>query len=279
VPHDTATATGEVSRQADTAGVSSAVIDPPRADGHDQRRPDSWRDLAWSRAGAIAVVLAGAPSTRAMRLSVRVALLATGSITIAVAVAVTLWNGLGPGPLDVFIGAVRVRSGLPLGPTVWLVVGAMIVLSWLLGRRPGPGTVISPLIIGSVMQVAATMLQSVGVPDALVVRIAIHLVAIGAIGFGAGALIVSRLGAGSGELLAAAASDRSGRPEPRARMAIELSWLVVGVALGGPVGLGTVLLALTIGPSVAVGHRIVNGAVEQIGERSLAYATSVSPAG
>ncbi len=277
MPNDTAAGAGEASPPADTAHVSSAVIDPPRTDASVAPRP--WRNVAWSRAGAIAVVLAAAPSTRAMRFSVRVALLVAGSFTIAVAVAVTLWNGLGPGPLDVFIGAIRVRSGLPLGPTVWLVVGSMIVMSWLLGRRPGPGTIISPLIIGVAMQATATMLESVGAPDAIVVRVVIHLLAVGAIGLGAGALIVSRLGAGSGELLAAAASDRSGRTEPRARMAIELSWLVVGVALGGPVGLGTILLALTIGPAVAVGHRIVDGAVAQTSERSLAYASSASPAG
>lgn len=235
--------------------------------------------MAWSRAGAIAVVLASAPSTKAMRLSVRVALLVAGSVAIAVAVATTLWNGLGPGPLDVFIGAVRTRTGLPLGPTVWLVVGSMILVSSLLGRRPGPGTLVSPLIIGAVMQVAATMLEPVDAPEVLVVRVVVHLLAVGAIGIGAGALIVSRLGAGSGELLASAASDRSGRAEPRVRMAIELSWLVVGVALGGPVGLGTVLLALTIGPSVAVGHRIVHGAVTRTSERSLAYAAAVAPTG
>jgi uncharacterized membrane protein YczE len=257
--------------------VSSDVIDPPRTDAPAVRSP--LRDMAWSRAGAIAVVLASAPSTKAMRLSVRVALLVAGSVAIAVAVATTLWNGLGPGPLDVFIGAVRTRTGLPLGPTVWLVVGSMILVSSLLGRRPGPGTLVSPLIIGAVMQVAATMLEPVDAPEVLVVRVVVHLLAVGAIGIGAGALIVSRLGAGSGELLASAASDRSGRAEPRVRMAIELSWLVVGVALGGPVGLGTVLLALTIGPSVAVGHRIVHGAVTRTSERSLAYAAAVAPTG
>ncbi len=266
--------TGEVGRRADTAHVSSAVIDPPRTD--EVSRSDSLRDVAWSRAGAIAVVLAGAPSTRAMRFSVRVGLLLGGSLTIAVAVAVTLWNGLGPGPLDVFIGAVRVRSGLPLGPAVWLVVGSMVVAAWLLGRRPGPGTLISPLIVGAAMQATASGLSSVAVPEALAVRVAIHLLAVGAIGIGAGALIVSRLGAGSGELLAAAASDRSGRPEPRARMAIELSWLAVGVVLGGPVGLGTVLLALTIGPAVAVGHRIVDGAVSLTDARSIAYVAAAN---
>ena len=276
MPHGTAAGTGELPGRADTAPVSSAVTDPPRADAPDATSP--LRDMAWSRAGAIAVVLAGAPSTRAMRFSVRVALLVAGSVTIAVAVATTLWNGLGPGPLDVFIGAVRARTGLPLGPTVWLVVGSMILVSSLLGRRPGPGTLVSPLIIGAVMQAAATMLAPVDAPDALVLRIVVHLLAIGAIGLGAGALIVSRLGAGSGELLASAASDRSGRAEPRVRMAIELSWLVVGVALGGPVGLGTILLALTIGPSVAVGHRIVHGTVMRTSTRSLTYAAAVASA-
>ena len=256
--------------------MSSAVTDPPRTVAPAATSP--LRDVAWSRAGAIAVVLARAPSTRAMRFSLRVALLVAGSVTIAIAVAITLWNGLGPGPLDVFIGAVRARTGLPLGPTVWLVVGSMILASSLLGRRPGPGTLVSPLIIGAVMQASATMLDSVDAPDALIVRIAVHLLAIGAIGLGAGALIVSRLGAGSGELLASAASDRSGRAEPRVRMAIELSWLVVGVALGGPVGLGTILLALTIGPSVAVGHRIVYGTVTRTSARSLTYAAAVASA-
>jgi uncharacterized membrane protein YczE len=53
-------------------------------------------------------------------------------------------------------------------------------------------------------------------------------------------------------------------------MAIELTWLAVGVALGGPVGLGTIIVALTIGPAVAVGHRFVDGAVVTTTQRSRA---------
>jgi hypothetical protein len=68
-----------------------------------------------------------------------------------------------------------------------------------------------------------------------VLRLAIHLLAIGAVGIGAGALIVSGLGAGSGELLASAASNRSGRREPRG-LAFEVTWLVIGVAMGARPG-------------------------------------------
>ncbi|MGA7756464.1 MAG: hypothetical protein WBL31_04515 [Ilumatobacteraceae bacterium] len=62
--------------------MSSAVSDPPRIDA--PVATSLPRDSAWSRAGAIAVVLAGAPSTRAIRFSVRVALLVAGSVTVAV---------------------------------------------------------------------------------------------------------------------------------------------------------------------------------------------------
>lgn len=190
-------------------------------------------------------------------------MLVVGSVLIAVAVGLMLWTGLGPGPLDVFIGAVRVRTGLPLGMTVWLVIGSLIALAWLLGRRPGPGTVVAPLLIGPVMQVVVDLLDTVDVPSALLVRIGIHLAAIAAIGVGAGALIVSGLGAGSGELLAIAASDRTGAPEPRMRLGCESMLLLVGMVLGGPVGLGTVLVAITIGPAVGHGSRLVGRITER----------------
>ena len=95
-------------------------------------------------------------------------------------------------------------------------------------------------------------------PASIMVRVVLHLVAIAVIGIGSGALIVSGLGAGSGELFAGAASDRLHHSEARVRPFIELSWIVVGVALGGPVGMGTLLVAAMIGPAVARGYRIVD---------------------
>ena len=55
------------------------------------------------------------------------------------------------------------------------------------------------------------------------------------------------------------------------RMLIESTWLVLGVVLGGPIGLGTVLVALAIGPSVARGHRMV-GSVLTVSRRQLTEA-------
>lgn len=218
-------------------------------------------ERAWSRAGAVAAVLATGTPRRVLAFTTRVALLVAGAATIGAAVGVMLWNELGPGPLDVFIGAVRVRTGLPLAVAVWLVVGAMTAVAWGLGRRPGIGTLAGPLIAGPVMQATVALLDPVDLPGSLVVRLILHAAALVVLGFGAGGLIVSGLGAGTGELLAAAASDRSGRPETSVRFACEMTWLVAGFLLGGPIGLGTVLVAAMIGPSVAHGYRRVDAIV------------------
>ena len=213
---------------------------------------------AWSRAGAVAAVLSRGVARRVLTTSARFGYLVAGSVLIALSVSITFWTRLGPGPLDVFIGAVSERTGLPLAIAVWVTVGSMILLAALLGRRPGVGTVLSPFIIGPVLGVAVHTLERVKAPDALLVTVPLQLVAIAAIGLGAGMLIVSGLGAGSGELLAGAGSDRTGRAESVVRFGFEMTWVTLGVTLGGPAGLGTVLVAALIGPSVANGYRVAD---------------------
>ena len=234
----------------------------------------SWASSrAWSRAGAIAQVLATGRSRRVAARTTQVVLFTIGSLLIASAVAVMLWNQIGPGPLDVFIGAVKSRTGLPLTFAVWLTIAMMLAVAWALGRRPGAGSIIGPIVVGPVMQVTLEHLQVYEPPSSLALGVVVHVAAVLVVGIGAGALIVSGLGAGSGELLAAAASDRSGHPEPRVRFAFEATWVVLGVALGGPIGVGTVIVALLIGPAVAFGSRTVESLVT-VSRRQLDLATA-----
>jgi uncharacterized protein len=215
----------------------------------------------WSRAGAIATTMASAAPGRPLRLGWRVLLLVGGSLLIALAVSAMLWNSFGPGPLDVFIFGLRETTGISLTVAYWSAFGGMVVLALLLGRRPGPGTIVTPLILGPAVESMLAVVDQFDRPGSVVVQVVIHVAAIGVVGVGAGALIVSGLGAGTGELLATAASDRTGRPEPHVRFGFEMGWLVIGVLLGGPIGVGTVIVAGLLGPAVANGHRWVNGVV------------------
>jgi uncharacterized membrane protein YczE len=211
---------------------------------------------------ALAGLLVGRVSRRALAVGTRAVLLLGGSLTIASAVAIMLWNQFGPGPLDVFIGAVRNATGMPLTFAVWATIGVLTLVAWALGRRPGPATLAMPLVIGPTMQVLLGELQRFDPPGWLAAKLAIQAGAVALAGVGAGAVIASRLGSGTGELLAAAASDRTGGSEPRLRVVLELSFLLFGVLLGGPIGLGTLVVALGIGPAVAGGQRMVESAVD-----------------
>jgi uncharacterized membrane protein YczE len=208
---------------------------------------------------------------RVVTLSTRIGLHAAGAVIIAVCVAVMLWNDIGPGPLDVFIAAVRSHTGLPLMFALWATIGALTLLAWMLGRRPGFGTVLGPFVVGPTMQTVLHWLERYDPPSSLLVRLAIQFLAVGVVGIGVGAINAGRLGVGTGELLAAATSDRIGHPEQRTRMALEVSWLAVGVALGGPIGLGTVVVALFIGKSIANGRRIVDTGID-VSRRQIAAA-------
>jgi uncharacterized membrane protein YczE len=234
--------------------------------------------IALSRAGALAVVAAEveltAPRPDTLHMSVRLAVLLIGSTLIAAGVALLLWTQLGPGPLDVLITAVSFRWDIPITFVVWGMAAVMIGLSIALGRRPGPGTFALPLLSGAMLPIFMNLWDRwtppAGIHPAVITW---HVVAVAVVGLGAGAVIASGLGAGMGELLATAASDRTGGAEAIMRTGFELTWLTVGVALGGSFGLGTVIVAALIGTSVRLGYRVIAAALVPL-RRSAAQTVS-----
>ncbi|MEH0109811.1 hypothetical protein V6N00_08825 [Tersicoccus sp. MR15.9] len=83
----------------------------------------------------------------------RTGMLVGGVVLIALATAVYLRPGLGPGPRDgLFTGLVR-RTGLP----VWVVRGGLeitvLIVGWLLGGTVGIGTVVFAAVVGPLVHV------------------------------------------------------------------------------------------------------------------------------
>ena len=193
----------------------------------------------------------------------------TGCALIAVAVAAMLWNDFGAGPLDVVIGGIRDLTGLPLTLAVWLTTGTLLLVAWLLGRRPGFGNLVTMLSVGPLMELTLVRLEQVDAPDAMAAKVIIHIFATALIGLGAGMNVFANLGAGTSELLTSATAQRVRQREPRVRLAFELTWLALGAALGGPLGFGTVIVAVLIGPSVARGYRTVDTAYTSAREATM----------
>lgn len=169
-----------------------------------------------------------------------------GLVLCGTGIALTVNAQLGLGPWDVLHQGISELVGLPIG-TVGILVGAVVLLSWLwIRERPGLGTIANIVVIGVTIDLVLLWLPE---PESMPVRIGFMVVGVFLFGPGSGLYIGAGLGPGPRDGLMTGIARRG--PSVRVvRTGIELTALAIGVVLGGTVGVGTVLFALTIGPNV-----------------------------
>jgi uncharacterized membrane protein YczE len=178
--------------------------------------------------------------------SARVTRLLWGLTLCGWGIAAMVAADLGLGPWDVLHEGVSARTGIPIG-TVSIIVGGLVLLLWLpLRERPGFGTVCNVVVIGVVIDLTLLVLDT---PDAFAWRVVLCLAGPVLFGIGSGFYLGSRFGSGPRDGLMTGLARR-GVPVGVARTALELGVLLGGWLLGGTVGFGTVLFAVTIGPLV-----------------------------
>lgn len=167
-----------------------------------------------------------------------------GLALYGISMALMLRANLGLDPWDVLHQGLAPRIGLSFGMTVNLL-GLIVLLLWIpLRQRPGIGTVLNIVVIGTVVDLSLPMLPS---PEGYPVRFAFLIAGIVLNGIAGGAYIGAGLGPGPRDGLMTGIARRTGWPIKIVRTAIELGVLAIGWLLGGTVGVGTVLYALTIG--------------------------------
>jgi uncharacterized membrane protein YczE len=168
-----------------------------------------------------------------------------GLVLCGVAFALIVQADLGLDPWDVLHQGVADHTGISIG-VVSILVGVVVLLGWIpLRERIGLGTVANALTIGSVMDLVLPLL-----PDGrgLAVRWAMLVAGLVIAGPGIAMYIGARLGPGPRDGIMTGVAQRG--PSIRlVRTVIELSALAVGFLLGGTVGIGTVLFAVTVGPN------------------------------
>jgi uncharacterized membrane protein YczE len=187
----------------------------------------------------------------------RTARLVLGLLLSAGGIWLSLRASLGVAPWDVLHVGVSRHTGLSFG-TVTIVVGVLaIVASALLRVRPGIGTLVNVVLIGTALDwlIASPWLDHLP-SSPLALRVLALVVAIAALGLGAALYIGAGYGAGPRDSLMVGC-HRLGMPLSWARAIIETSALGAGWLLGGPVGIGTVLVAVGTGPAVQIAFRLL----------------------
>jgi uncharacterized membrane protein YczE len=177
----------------------------------------------------------------------RVLQLLIGLVLYGTGCALTVEAGLGVDPWTVFAQGVSIHTGLGIG---WVtnIIGFLVLLVWIpLRQKPGLGTIANILLVGTTMQIVLGVIPPVAglVAQLLVLVAGILLVAVAS-----GLYIGAHFGPGPRDGLMTGMHARLGWPVWLCRLTVEATVLVLGWLLGGTVGIGTVLFAVSIGPLV-----------------------------
>jgi len=156
----------------------------------------------------------------------------------------------GVSPWTVLAQGISIKTGYSIGLTTFFVSLGVLCLWIPLRQKPGIGTILNTIIVSVVMDVSLPFLPA---PETILLQTLQIISAVVIVGLGSGFYLIANLGPGSRDGLMTGLQRMTNKPISLIRAFIEISVVIVGWYLGGVVGIGTIVFALTIGPFVSSG--------------------------
>jgi uncharacterized membrane protein YczE len=182
---------------------------------------------------------------RAGRLTRRLVQLVVGLVLYGVSLALMVRGTLGLAPWDVLHSGLIRYVPVTLGQAV-VLMSFVVLLAWIpLREVPGLGTILNALLVGSSADATLWLLAPV---DALWAELALTVGGVALCGLASAMYIGAQFGRGPRDGLMTGLARVTGRSLRLLRTGIEVTVVLLGLALGGVLGLGTVLYAIGIGP-------------------------------
>jgi uncharacterized protein len=193
-----------------------------------------------------------------LNMALRLTLLMSGLFCYGLAIALVVRAGLGLGSWDVFHQGLTRITPLTLGQAGQVTGLAIIVISLVMGVKPGIGTLANMYFIGFWVDV---ILGANVIPDAdklagLPLQLLFVIASIFILGLGSGMYIKAGLGAGPRDSFMLALVQKTGWRVAICRAIMETTVCLVGWLLGGLVGVATLIIAFGVGPAVELGFKI-----------------------
>jgi uncharacterized membrane protein YczE len=124
-----------------------------------------------------------------------------------------------------------------------------LLIGWYIGFPFGLGTLLNIYFIGYFIDLII-MLGFIPQPSTLIEQFILLVIGIGSLGFGSFFYLDPKLGAGPRDGLMIRLVQLYKKPIGIIRGIIEITVLIIGYLLGGPIGIGTIIYGLSVGYSV-----------------------------
>jgi uncharacterized membrane protein YczE len=192
-----------------------------------------------------------------------------GLFLYAVGIVFTINGDLGLAPWDVFHQGLSAPLGLTMGQASILIGLVVVLLDWLLGEKPGLGTLCNMVFIGIFIDLLMLNNLIPHYPHFLQ-KVMMILIGMLIIGIASYFYLSAGLGSGPRDGLMVSLTKRINKSVRFIRNCIELTVVTLGYLLGGSVGLGTLVMAFAGGYFVQLAFKIFKFDVKGIKHQSLA---------
>lgn len=182
-----------------------------------------------------------------LRFTMKLIRLFTGYFLASIATVMMINSKLGLNPWGIFFKGISIQTGLSFGQVAQVSGLIIIFVSIFLKIIPGIGTLLNMYFFGLFVDIVEKT-GIIPIPDNLSLRIIMILVAIVVYCLGIFLYLSCKLGAGPKDGLMLGLVKKFSMSVSKVRMSIEIIVLVIGYILGGPLGIGTVILSLSTGP-------------------------------
>ncbi|GAB3522164.1 membrane protein YczE [Arthrobacter monumenti] len=180
-------------------------------------------------------------------LGLRLSRLFLGLFLYGSAIALMVRANIGSSPWDVFGQGLSRTIGVSFGLAT-IVISGMVLLLWIpLRERMGFGTVANAILVGVFADLAMLVLST---PEHPALQSVMFLAGLLMLALASALYIGAGMGPGPRDGLMTGLVRVTGQRVWVVRTSIELLVVVIGWLLGGVVGIGTLIFALTIGPLI-----------------------------
>lgn len=182
---------------------------------------------------------------RGRRVPRRIAQLVVGVFLYGIGIAFLVRSSLGAAPWDVLTQGITRHVPLSFG-VVTTIVSGIVLLLWIpIRQKPGVGTVVNAVVVGPSADVGFLFIP---VGEELWQQALLFAIGLVVLSAATGLYIGAHFGPGPRDGLMTGLHVRLRRPIWLVRTCLEVTVVLIGWALGGIVGVGTLLFALLVGP-------------------------------
>ncbi|MBT3776645.1 MAG: hypothetical protein HOI06_04620 [Pelagibacteraceae bacterium] len=156
----------------------------------------------------------------------------------------------GVSPYTVLAQGISVQTNLSIGVSTFIISIIVLFFWYPLKQKPGLGTILNIILISIIIDLSIPVLPY---PKTFFYQIVQTIIGVLVVGLGSAFYLTTNLGPGPRDGLMTGLQKLTNKPIALIRTLLEVSVAIVGFYLGGVIGIGTLLFAFGIGPTVSLG--------------------------